>query len=222
MGTDEYDKLVLIGGGGHCRSVLDSILASHRFGEIVITDETMEQDSMVMGCRVIGTDAMLPELRAKGFEYAFISVGSIKSPELRIRLAKMATGMGFHFPVICDPTARVSPFAVIGEGAFIGKGVILNAESEVGRHCIINSGAVLEHGSRVEEFSHVSVGSIICGNSHIGLGSFIGAGSIVIQDVSIGNHVIIGAGSTVLSDVGDDMKCYGIVSESSICQKEKI
>lgn len=206
-------KLVLIGGGGHCKSVLDSALAMNQFDEIVITDARLPKESKVMGCRVAGTDEQLQDLIEQGFEYACITVGSIEAAELRKNLADMASDIGFRFPVICDPTACVSPSARIGDGSFIGKNAVLNAEVNVGQHCIINTGAILEHECSAGNYSHISVGAILCGNSHIGIGSFIGAGSTVIQGCSIGNHAIIGANSTVLSNVEDNMKYYGIVKK---------
>ena len=207
-------KLVLIGGGGHCKSVLDAALATNQFEEIVVTDAGLPANSTVLGCRVVGNDSLLHRLREVGFEYAFITVGSIESAELRVELAKMATKVGFKFPSIIDPSACVSSFAFIEEGTFIGKHAIVNAEAKIGKHCIINSGAILEHESSVDDFSHVSVGAIVCGDSHIGYHSFIGAGSTIIQGIRIGNKVVIGANSTVLTDVEDNRKYYGIVKKS--------
>ena len=213
-------KLVLIGGGGHCKSVLDSALAMKTFEEIVITDAGLAAGKEVFGCRVAGTDKELYGLAKKGFGYAFITVGSIKSAKLRKQLSAVAMSFGFRFPVICDPTACVSPFAVIGEGTFIGKNVVVNAEARVGRHCIINIGSILEHECTIGDYSHISVGSILCGNCHVGRESFIGAGSTVIQEVSVGDHTVVGAGSRVLANVGDDMKVYGVIGKCKSVSKQ--
>ena len=204
-------RLVLIGGGGHCKSVLDSALAMNRFEEIVITDAELKAGTNIFGCKIIGTDDDLPELIKSGFDSAFITIGSIKSAFLRKQLSVIAEGLGFQFPIICDPTACISPFATIEKGTFIGKNVVINAESKIGKHCIINTGSVLEHECTVGDYSHISVGTILCGNSHVGHESFIGAGSTIIQGVSIGDKTVVGANSTVLKDVGDNMKVYGTV-----------
>lgn len=209
-------RLVLIGGGGHGKSVLDSALAMNIFEEIVITDAELEAGSTVLGFTVAGRDKDLSKLKEKGFIYAFITVGSIESANLRKRLAGIAQNLGFQFPVICDPTACVSKFTSIAEGTFIGKHVVINAGAEIGKHCIINTGATIEHECTVGDYSHLSVGSILCGNSHVGRESFVGAGSTVIQGISIGNHTIIGANSTILSDVEDNMKVYGIVQSGGV------
>lgn len=206
------DKLILIGGGGHCRSVLDSALAMDIFEEIVIIDARLEVGSTVLGCRVAGTDSDLSKLKELGFTYAFVTVGSIESANLRKKLSAVAGNLGFQFPVICDPTACVSKFASVAEGTFIGKHAVINADAEIGKHCIINTGSIIEHECTVGDYSHLSVGSILCGNSHVGIESFVGAGSTVIQGISIGDHTIIGANSTILSNVEDNMKVYGITA----------
>ena len=83
-------KLVLIGGGGHCKSVLDSALAMKTYEEIVITDAGLAAGKEVYVCRVAGTDKELYGLAKEGFGYAFITVGSIKSPKLRNQLSAVA------------------------------------------------------------------------------------------------------------------------------------
>lgn len=205
-------KIVLIGGGGHCKSVLDSILAANIFDEIVITDPIIPAGTEILGCKVVGTDEVLPELRESGFNQAFITVGNVGISPLRNKLAEMLNKLGFSFPVIIDPTACVSSTAFIEAGSFIGKNAAINAEAKIGSHCIINTGAIIEHECSVGDFSHVSVGTVLCGNSHIGSECFIGAGSTVIQGIKIGNKCIIGANSTVLTNIEDNMKVLGINS----------
>lgn len=205
-------KLVLIGGGGHCKSVLDSALAMNLFEEIVITDAVLKAGTDILGCRVVGTDNALPKLLENGFDYAFIAIGSIESAGLRKRLSTIAEDIGFWFPVICDPTACVSPFATIADGAFIGKNAVINAGASIGRHCIINTGSIIEHECTIGEYSHISVGSIICGNCHVGSESFVGAGSTVIQGISIGDRAVVGANSTILANVKCNRKVCGVVA----------
>lgn len=220
MGNDSegitLSKLVLIGGGGHCKSVLDTALKMGEFNDIVITDSNIEKGTSLLGYSVVGNDDCLEQLRQEGFDYAFITVGSVKVNSLRETLANKVALLGFRFPIIQDPSAIVAESARIGEGTFIGKNTVINAAAVVGRHCIINTGAILEHECIVGDFSHISVGTILCGEVTVKDNCMIGAGSTVIQCRSIGNNVIIGANSTVLTDVEDNMKCYGIVNHGGV------
>lgn len=205
-------KLVLVGGGGHSKSVLDSVRRMNEYSEIVITDPAIKQGTLICGCQVIGTDDILPLIRLQGFLYAFISVGSIDDVSLRKQLARHLDELGFIFPVIKDPSSNISETAILEEGAFIGKNAILNAGVKIGKHCIINSGAIVEHECLVGDYTHISVGAIMCGGSKVGSDSFIGAGSTIMQGVSVGDESIIGANSLVLSDVPGKLKSYGIIN----------
>lgn len=204
-------KLVLIGGGGHCKSVLDVALRSGEYSEIVITDPVLTKGTRILGCPVVGDDENLPTLRKQGFGSAFITVGSIKNTGLRELLADKASEAGFEFPVIKDMSALVSDYARIGEGTFIGRNAVINADSQIGRHCILNTGCIVEHECRIEDFAHISVGAILCGTVRIHKSSFVGAGSTVIQGISVGENTVVGANSTVIGNVGDNRTVSGII-----------
>ncbi len=77
MGTDRESRLILIGGGGHCLSVLDTVLRMGVFGEILVVDRSLPAGTEVMGCRVAGDDSVLPVLFSQGFKLAFVSLGCV-------------------------------------------------------------------------------------------------------------------------------------------------
>ena len=112
MEMDKKRRLVLLGGGGHCESVLDAAKRMNWFEEIVITDNHLKAGSELMGCRAVGGDEMLPRLFQYGFGMAFVSVGSIKSSRLRRELCRKAEEAGFDFPNIIDPSAAVLIIAI--------------------------------------------------------------------------------------------------------------
>lgn len=202
-------KLVLIGGGGHCKSVLDAVHRCNEYDNVVITDPKLTPGTVISGCKVAGSDDLLSTLFQEGYCDAFITVGNILSDAVRENIAKRINHIGFVFPVIIDPSATVSETVVIGEGTFIGKSAVINTDAKIGSHCIINTGAIVEHECIVGDFSHISVGTILCGNVEIGDESLIGAGSVVIQGKKIGDKAMIGAGSIVTRDMPNNTKAYG-------------
>ena len=203
---DEKKRLVLLGGGGHCSSVLDAAQRMGMFDEIVITDCDMVAGTEFMGSRVVGTDDALLQLFQDGIRMAFISMGSIKSTKLRKLLYRRAMDMGFDFPNIIDPSALVSEYAMLGKGIFVGKNSVINAGARVGDMAIINTGAIVEHGSSIGSFSHISV------DSKIGNSVFVGANAAIIQGVKVGANSIVGAGSIVLKDAVPDSRIIGLRS----------
>lgn len=214
-------SLIMIGGGGHCKSILDTVIRMNLYNKIYVLDSKIEPGTKILNCAtVIGGDELLPSLYKRGERNACISVGSIKPSALRSKLYYFAQNVGFNVPNIIDPSALISPFADLGEiesneqegaGIFVGKSVIINADTCVGKCSIINTSAIIEHECQIGAFSHISVNVVLCGQVSVGINSFIGAGSVVIQGIKIGNNVTIGAGSLILRNVVDGEKVVGIV-----------
>ena len=200
------NKLLLIGGGGHCKSVLDSAIASAKFDEIGIIDTA---DISCLGISVVGTDNDIPALMREGWNCAVVTVGSIGDTSIRRRLFKMIERLGLRIPSIIDPTAIIAGETVIEPGCFIGKKAIINTGSKIGKSSIINSGSIVEHDCVIDEFVHVSPGTTLCGQVIVGSDSHIGAGSVIKQGVTIGNRTLIGAGSVVVNDIPSNVKAYG-------------
>lgn len=199
-------KLLLIGGGGHCHSVLDSILSLGTYNEIGIIDNV---DSSCLGIPVIGTDADISLLIKDGWSEAFITVGSVGHTKVRRRLYDLVKGLGLSVPIIIDPTAIVARGVEFKEGSFLGKYAVVNSGSLIGECAIINTGAIVEHDCEIGGFSHISPGTVICGQVKIGTDAHVGAGSIVRQQITIGDSALIGAGSIVVKNIPGYVKAYG-------------
>lgn len=202
------EKIVLIGLGGHAKSVIDSIEAAGKYEVAGYTD--IENRADYKGYHFIGTDRDLHGIYSDGIHNACISVGYMGRNNLRDKLYQMVKETGFNLPVITDPSAVVSSSAEIGEGTFIGKGCIVNAESRIGKMCIINTGALVEHENIIGDFTHIAVKTVLCGGIYIGGHCFIGANSTVIQGVKIGKNTITGAGTVVINDLPERCTAVGV------------
>lgn len=199
-------KLLLIGGGGHCHSVLDTLITIGTYDEIGIIDSV---DSSYLGFSVIGKDDDIPLLFQSGWTEAFIAVGSVGSTRIRRRLYEMIELQGMTVPSIIDPTAIIGNGVNIEKGVFIGKHAVINVGSSLGVCSIINTGAIIEHDCKIGSFSHISPGTTLCGQVVVGNDSHIGAGSVVKQTIVIGNETLIGVGSVVVNNIPGNVKAYG-------------
>lgn len=202
-------KLVLLGAGGHCESILDSVLATNEFENIVIVDLKENVGKFVQGCPIVGTDEDLDHLHWQGYSYAFISVGSIKNTALRRTLWKKAVDFGYKIINILDLSANIASSAKLGKGIYVGKNAIINANVVIGDMVIINTAAIVEHNCVVGEFSHIAVGAILCGSVEVGNDCFVGANATIIQERKIPSYSIIGAGEIVKHDLNCKSKIVG-------------
>lgn len=205
----ESSKILLFGGGGHCHSVLDSLLQVFSSASIGIIALPHEKGKIAFGVPVVGCEEDLEGLYQDGWTQAVVAVGSIGDISIRRNIFRQIQKIGFSMPVIIDPTAMIARDCRVAPGVFVGKGAILNAGAEVKEGAIVNTGAVVEHDCQVGMLAHISSRAVLCGNVQIGNGAHIGAGSTVIQGVSIGDNVLIGAGSVVLTDIPPNAVAYG-------------
>ena len=202
-------KLLLLGGGGHCKSVLGSVMQRGEYNEIGIVDIARHVGKTILGVSVIGCDEDLPDLKQAGFIHAFITLGSIGNPQARIKLFSYIQALGFEIPNIIDRAAAVSEDACLGSGIFVGKHAVINAGTNIGNGAIINTSSTIEHDCVIGDFVHLASGAVLCGEVHVGTNTHIGANSTVRQQIRIGSGSLIGMGSVVLRDVSDHVLAYG-------------
>lgn len=201
--------IILIGGGSHCKSVIDSLNFMNEWNIIGILDIEEKVGNSVNGIKIIGTDNDLKFYKDQGIEYAFITIGGVGDNTIRRKLFNKVKDVGFSLPILIDPTAIISSNVNIEEGTFIGKGVIVNTDTRIGKNCIINTGVIIEHDGNIHSHIHIAPGTTLSGSVTIDEGSHIGTNSTIIQDVKIGKNTLIGAGSVVVKDIGDNKKAFG-------------
>lgn len=199
--------IILVGGGGHCKSVIDAILSTNTYNIVGITDPCA--CGKVSGYEILGNDDQLKAIYDRGVEHAFVTVGSVGNPQIRQLLMETLKAIGYKLPVIIGASAYVSPSANIGEGSFIGQGAVVNALARIDENCIINTGAIVEHDCYLQAYVHIAPGAVLSGCVSIGKNSHIGTNATVIQNISVGQNVLIGAGSVVVKDIMDSTVAYG-------------
>lgn len=204
-------KLLVIGAGGHARSVIDSALDSKRFDVIGVVSPSKSDWQSYRGAQWIGTDHDAIDLFRQGYHMAALGVGYVgDNSSVREKLYTKYKDIGFGFPTIIDPSSIISASAVIQEGVFVGKGAVVNANAQVERCSIINSKALVEHDCAIGEFSHVAVCAVLCGGVRIGRKVLVGANATVLQELRVANNAVVGAGGVVLADVPENTKALGL------------
>lgn len=191
-------ELVLVGGGGHCRSVIEAAESAGRKIHCIL-DTPEYTGSYVLGHLVAGTD---DEIESLAGDYEFIvTVGFIKSASLRRRLHKRIERAGVKLATVIASTAYVSRYASIGSGTVVLHHATVNAGATVGPEVILNTGCIVEHDVIIGRGSHISTGAIVNGGCEIGEEVFLGSNSVVNQGVKITSGVIVASGSVVRHDI---------------------
>ncbi|WP_286829424.1 MULTISPECIES: acetyltransferase [Kordiimonas] len=193
-------RLILIGGGGHCKAAIDVIEKEGCYSIAGIIERPATDYDNVLGYPVIGTDDDLAGL-VSAHSFAFVTIGQIKSPEPRCRAFERVARAGAILPVIVSPNAYVSHHSSLGEGTLVMHGAIVNAAATVGLNCILNSQSLVEHDAKIGNHCHIATGARVNGDVIVEEGCFIGSGAILKNGVTIGAGSIIGAGCVIRNDI---------------------
>jgi len=183
-------KVLLQGGGGHAKVVLDVLLSE---GIIVpaLVDAKFTGD-------VFGVPRMKeydPTFERDAFVIVAIGDNAIRK--------QVAESTEHRFTNAIHRSAIISTYVNMGSGNMILHGVIVQAQSKIGNHVIVNTGAQIDHDCTVEDYAHIAPRVVLCGNVTVGEGTLIGAGATVIPGKKIGKWATIGAGAVVVTDIPD-------------------
>lgn len=203
------EDIILLGLGGHAKSVVDSIEQGGKYNIAGFLDAEGLQDKKYKDYRVIGTDDAMQRYFNSGIRNAFVTIGFMGYGQVRNQLYYRLKEIGYVVPNIIDRTAVVSENAQLADGIFVGKRAVINGNAQIGNMCIINTGAIVEHDCYIEAFSHMAVGSVLCGEVSVGEQTLIGANATVIQKEKIGKNCIIGAGVVVRKNIPDNIVFNG-------------
>ena len=186
-------KIILIGGGGHCKSCIDVIETENKYKIIGIIDK--KKMKFLLNYKVFVESYLDNKLIKKN--YALVTVGQIKNYKVRAKLFNRLKDLGYKIPSIISPLAYISKHAVIGQGTIVMHGVIVNAGAVIGNNCIINTNSLIEHDVVIGDHVHISTEVTINGSVIIGDKVFIGSRSIIKNNINIGDYSIVGANSYI-------------------------
>ena len=187
-------NIVLVGAGGHCRSILSVLKMQKSFNILAIYDHSPRPRERIDGIEVLHID----QISDNDCSLLFPSIGDNQN---RYNIIKSLESCSYSFPSIISPQAFVDSSATIGKGCFIGSFAYVGPHAHIGDFSIINTHAILEHESKVGSFVHLAPSSVVCGRTTISDHCFLGANSVVIDNLEIEKNTIIGAGSVVIRSI---------------------
>ena len=194
------EKIILVGGGGHCISCIDVIEQEGKYDIAGIVDLPEKLHEKILGYEIIATDKDLPVI-IKDYSYFLVTVGQIRSANKRILLFNRIRELGARFPVIFSPMSYVSKHATVAKGSIVMHQALVNANARVGRNCIINTKALVEHDAVIEDHCHIATGAVINGGVRVGTGTFFGSNAVCRGYVVVGEKSFINCGSEVQCDL---------------------
>ena len=186
-------KTLLIGGGGHARSVIEAMGPDRFAGYVALTPAPVPLSLPYLGSDVQAVDEFSPD------DYdVHIAIGFDAHGTLRLRSKMIEAYAGFKAPALIAPSALVTPMSTVGGGTAVMSRAVVN-RSNVGCHCVINTGAIVEHDCHIADNVFIGPGAILCGEVTVGRNVFIGAGAVLHQGLHIPDSTVLGMGAVVIS-----------------------
>ncbi|MBK8892422.1 MAG: NeuD/PglB/VioB family sugar acetyltransferase [Dechloromonas sp.] len=187
------ERLLVVGAGGHGRSVAEAVAASGAFIVAGFLDDAFPELERVWEVPVLGKVSELARFRDAA-DHACVAIGN---NALRRRVTVELRDAGFVLATVIHPRAIVSPTAMIGAGSAIMAGAIVGTEARLGDGVIVNCAAVVDHHCRVGDFGHLGVNAAMAGGAVLGASAWMQAGSALGYGVEIEDGGVLMPGEAV-------------------------
>jgi len=200
---DPQKSILVYGGGGHAKTIIEMIRALGCYQIAGIVDDGIPMGSIVSGVPVLGGGEVLPALAAQGLRLVANGIGGILDHRVRFKIFELLEVCGFSFPALVHPRAIVEPSAQVGEGVQVFANAYIGSESVLHPRCMVNTSAVVSHECEIGSYSHIAPGALLAGLVHVGERTLVGMGVTTTIGVHIGSRVRIGNGAMLLADIPD-------------------
>lgn len=185
---------LIIGSGGHGKSVLDCLLQLYSDVDIVFASNDASP-SPIPGFRILNENRISTEEMISDYCGVVVAIGDNYA---RMNKIKRLAAAGVSLPSIIHPNASISPLSTIGRGSVVLASAVVNSFACVGDGCIINTGAIVEHECQIGQGVHLSPKVALGGGTIIGDRTWLCIGSSVSDHVSVPCDSVVAAGSVVL------------------------
>lgn len=183
--------LVVVGAGGHGRSVLELVRLSGAHRVVAFLDDQHPPGTDIMGVPVWGASSLLDDLSTRGVAAVHVAIGNNGT---RQALSERARAAGLTLVTLTHPRAFVSPSAVLGPGSAVMALAAVGTEAVLGDGAIVNMGAVVDHHAQVGAYAHLGANATMAGGTRIGARAWLQAGSALGYHVHLPDGTVLGPG----------------------------
>jgi UDP-perosamine 4-acetyltransferase len=193
-------RVILIGGGGHARVLIDALRLTEVEIVGIIDQKYGEGFSSQVDVTVLGNDDAV--LKYDPIEIRLVNaVGSISSTLKRKMIFEKFQAMGYRFQTVIHPSAVIASDVQLEEGVQVLAGAVIQTGSRIGANTIVNTKASVDHDCLVGRHVHLAPGVTLSGGVAIGDEVHMGTGSVVIQNIRVTGPGLVRAGSVVIQDL---------------------
>ena len=191
-------KLLIIGSGGHAKSILDSFRKNNINEAVGFIDEYKNKGETINDLKIVGKIRDIPNFVKNNDVNCFIiGVGdnflrkSIYEQIISLKLKN------FKPISIVDETATISSYSSIGKGCYIAPKTVIQTSTKIGIFNVINTGTIIEHDNKIGNFSSTAPGCVTGGNVKVGNLCHLALSAVIKNNISLGSNTIVGSNSYI-------------------------
>lgn len=209
-------SLVVVGGGGHSRAIIDAAMSMGEFHVLGFLDPALCQEtSALFNVDRLGGDEAAAELIGSATTPQFaLGVGAVRASQRRRVIVDQYDQLGVRWATVIHKAATVAATSTIGVGAVVLAGAVVGPGAVIGRHVIVNSGAIVEHDVVVGDHVVLAPGAVLGGAAQVCAGAFVGLGARIRDHVRVGPDATVAMGAVVISEVPAGITVAGIPAQS--------
>src|SRR3954452_14460606 len=142
-------SLIVLCAGGHARVLIEALLSRGTRPSAVTDRDTARIGTLLGGIPITGPDDDILKMTIDQVELANglgnRATRSNSGLSARRDLFQRFADLGYSFPVISHASAVIASDAVLGEGAQVMAGAVIQPAARLGRNVLVNTRAVVEH-----------------------------------------------------------------------------
>lgn len=185
------NRIVIIGCGGHAKSILDVILFNDNNADIIFVDKNAGENETILGFPVLN-DYNITD------EKVIVGIGDNK------KRRELSEKYYDNLTTIISKNAYIGHAVKIGKGVFIAHHVHVGILTIVDDFCIVNTSASVDHECHLCTCSFIGPNATLCGKVKVNENCFIGAGATIVPNITIKADSFIKANSLVKNIKGEN------------------
>lgn len=194
------EKFVVIGAGGFASEAMACLEAMQLSKSVpfdkedacFLVDDFYYNKEVLMGYKIF-----------KMSEFSFpghVFIVAIANPKEREHIIENLPDNLKYFSII-HPSASISAYVELGEGAIITQNVVITCNIKIGKHAQLNLSTTIGHNCVIGDFLTTAPGVHISGNCDIGNRVYLGTNVSIRENTSIIDDVVVGMGANVIKSI---------------------
>lgn len=201
------NKIILIGGGGNCKKIIDIIYSYNLKIEGILDDKFKNKTiDFYRNTKIIGKINSIEKYKEFNI---IITIGNIN-----FRTLFFEKYNEYNFINLSHKSCYISETAKLGKGIIIHYGVYVGPDVVIDNFCHLDTNSIVEHDCILNKNIMVCPNVTICGGVNVEDNVFIGASTTIINSTNekkiiLRKNSFIGAGSLINKNIGENILYYG-------------